>query len=134
MARNDMDIIGGVDTHKDSHADAALNATGQLLGTAQFPATPNGYQELLAWRRGFGQLVRVGVKGTGSYGAGLYGYLQRAGVAVREVAAPSAKFADVVGSPTSWTPRPQFARSSPVKISAPPNVRMAASRRCGCCG
>ena len=40
-------IIGGVDTHKDTHAVAALSEAGRLLGTAQFPTTPDGYQELL---------------------------------------------------------------------------------------
>ena len=88
MAYTDTDIVGGVDTHKDSHTAAALSKTGQLLGVAQFPATPDGYHDLLAWLRGFGRLVRVGVEGTGSYGAGLHGVLRRAGVEVREVVRP----------------------------------------------
>jgi transposase len=88
MALTDTDIVGGIDTDKDSHTVAALNGTGRLLGTAQFPATPDGYQELLAWLRRFGQLVRVGVEGTGSYGAGLQRSLQQAGVEVREVIRP----------------------------------------------
>jgi transposase len=88
MALTDTDIVGGVDTHKDSHTVAALNGTGRLLGTAQFPTTPDGYQELLAWLRGFGQLVRIGIEGTGSYGAGLHTYLRRAGVEIREVIRP----------------------------------------------
>src|ERR1700687_4346246 len=84
MALTDTDIVGGVDTHKDSHTVAALSGTGRLLGTAQFPATPDGYQELLAWLRGFGQLVRMGIEGTGSYGAGLHTYLRGGGVEMRE--------------------------------------------------
>jgi transposase len=88
MALTDTGIVGGVDTHKDSHTVAALSETGRLLGTRQFPATPDGYQELLTWLRGFGRLVRVGVEGTGSYGAGLHGYLCQAGVEVREVIRP----------------------------------------------
>jgi transposase len=88
MALTETDIVGGVDTHKDSHTVAALSGTGQLLGTAQFPATPDGYQELLAWLRGFGRVTRMGVEGTGSYGAGLHRYLRRAGVEVREVIRP----------------------------------------------
>jgi transposase len=77
MALTETDIVGGVDTHKDSHTVAALSGTGQLLGTAQFPATPAGYQELLAWLRGYGQVTRMGVEGTGSYGAGLYACAKR---------------------------------------------------------
>jgi transposase len=88
MALAETEIVGGVDTHKDSHTVAALSGTGQLLGTAQFPATPAGYQELLAWLRGYGQVTRMGVEGTGSYGAGLYAYLRRAGIEVREVIRP----------------------------------------------
>jgi transposase len=81
-------IIGGVDTHKDTHAVVALSEAGRLLGTAQFATTPAGYQELLTWLRGFGRLVRVGIEGTGSYGAGLQRSLQQAGVEVREVLRP----------------------------------------------
>ena len=88
MALTETDIVGGVDTHKDSHTVAALSGTGQLLGTAQFPATPDGYQELLAWVCHFGRVARLGVEGTGSYGAGLHAYLRQAGVEVREVIRP----------------------------------------------
>jgi transposase len=63
-------ITGGVDTHKDTHTAAALDATGRVLGNATFPASAVGYEELLAWLRRFGPLDRVGVEGTGSYGEG----------------------------------------------------------------
>jgi transposase len=43
---------------------------------------------MLAWIRAFGQLRRVGVEATGTYGAGLLRYLQKAGVAVLEVTTP----------------------------------------------
>jgi len=84
MTHVDTNIVGGVDTHKDSHTVAALSEAGRLLGTAQFAASPDGYQDLLGWLRGFGPLVRVGVEGTGSYGAGLFAYLRQAGVEIRE--------------------------------------------------
>jgi transposase len=88
LALTETDSVGGVDTHTDSHTVAALSGTGQLLSTAQFPATPDGYQQLLAWQRGFGRLVSRGVEGTGSYGAGLHAYLRQASVEVREVIRP----------------------------------------------
>ena len=88
MAYSDTDVVGGVDTHKDSHTIAALSGTGRLLGTAQCPATLDGYQELIGWLRGFGRVVRVGVEGTGSYGAGLHAALRQAGIDVREVVRP----------------------------------------------
>lgn len=43
----------------------------------------------LAWMRGHGDLVRVGVEGTGSYGAGLARYLAARGIEVAEVIRPN---------------------------------------------
>lgn len=83
-----VEVTGGVDTHRDTHTAAALDGQGRLLGHGQFPATAAGYTALLAWLRTFGQLVRVGVEGTGSYGAELAFTLQQVGVAVVEVDRP----------------------------------------------
>src|SRR5258708_9510718 len=82
-------ITGGVDTHKDTHTAAALNATGKALGNATFSATAIGYAELLAWLRSFGPLDRVGIEGTGSYGSGLARHLRDMGVSVIEVNRPN---------------------------------------------
>jgi transposase len=68
-------VTGGVDTHKDTHTAAVLDATGRLLGHRQFPATPAGYAQLLAWLGGHGELDKVGVEGNGAYGAGLARFL-----------------------------------------------------------
>lgn len=43
---------------------------------------------MLAWMCSFGTVERVGVECTGTYGAGLMRYLQRAGVEILEVTAP----------------------------------------------
>src|SRR3954452_12928780 len=64
-------VTGGVDTHKDVHVAAALDRNGAELGVARFPTTPAGYRRLLAWLEGFGTVERVGVEGTGTWGAGL---------------------------------------------------------------
>ena len=82
-------ILGGVDTHKEIHAAAAMSETGRLLGTAEFPTTLVGYRRLLAWLRSFGTVERVGIEGTGSYGAGLCRYLRSKGVEVVEVNRPN---------------------------------------------
>src|ERR1700693_4865517 len=74
------EVTGGVDTHLDSHVAAALDPIGGLLGVESFPATPAGYRSLVAWMGGFGPVARVGVEGTGSYGAGVGRFLHRAGV------------------------------------------------------
>src|SRR6478609_66693 len=82
-------VTGGVDTQNDTHTAAALDALGRTLGLATFPATAGGYASLLAWLRGFGVLERVGVEGTGSYGAGLTRYLSSQRVDVVEVNRPN---------------------------------------------
>ncbi len=87
-ASHSRQVTGGVDTHKDSHAVAAIDQVGGVLGRADFPAHPRGYADLLAWLRGFGELVQVGVEGTGSYGAGLARYLRANGVNLVEVDRP----------------------------------------------
>ncbi len=83
------EIVGGVDTHKQTHVAAVLDRVGQLLGTSEFPATSAGYRELLGWLRGHGAVSLIGVEGTGSYGAGLARYLARAGIPVVEVIRPN---------------------------------------------
>ena len=86
-----LEVVGGVDTHKDTHTAAAIETTGRLLGSAQFPADAAGYRALLAWLRSFGALVLVGVEGTGVYGAGLARFLSEQGVAMVEVDRPDRK-------------------------------------------
>ena len=81
-------VIGGVDTHKDLHVAAVVDEHNRVLGSQCFPTTRHGYKQMLAWMRFFGQLRRVGVEATGTYGAGLLRYLQNAGVEVLEVTTP----------------------------------------------
>lgn len=82
-------VTGGVDTHLDVHVAAALDPLGGVLGTMAFPTTTTGYRHLLAWLRTFGELGRVGVEGTGSYGVALSRHLTSQGVQVIEVARPN---------------------------------------------
>jgi transposase len=82
--------VAGVDTHKLTHHAAVLDSgTGKLLGDHEFPATSAGYRRLLSWVRSFGELLKAGVEGTGSYGAGLQRHLQAQQVAVIEVSRPN---------------------------------------------
>jgi len=82
-------ITGGVDTHLDVHVAAALDANGGVLGVDSFATTTTGFAALHAWLCGFGTLARVGVEGTGAYGAGLARFLRSVGVAVIEVDRPN---------------------------------------------
>ena len=69
MTTEAITVIGGVDTHKHTHYAAVLDQHGRLLGHQEFPATDRGYQRLLAWMRGHGQITAIGVESTGSFGA-----------------------------------------------------------------
>ena len=82
-------ITGGVDTHADVHVAAAVDDNGGLLGVESFPVSQTGYGDLLAWLVGFGELVRVGVEGTGSWGVGLSRFLTDHDVTVVEVDRPN---------------------------------------------
>ena len=91
MAARKRPVTGGVDTHGKTHHAAVVDQTGRVLGDRQFPATAAGYQALLAWLRTLGRVVKVGIEGTGSYGAGLARYLASQGIALVEVDRPDRK-------------------------------------------
>jgi transposase len=91
MACSSCVVIGGVDTHGQTHQAAVIDSAGRLLGQAGFQASAAGYRDLLAWLRGYGELSRVGIEGTGSYGAGLCRHLLAQGVSVIEIDRPDRK-------------------------------------------
>src|SRR6476619_3554900 len=82
-------VTGGVDTHADVHVAAAVDANGGVLGVESFATTPAGYRELHDWLVDFGAVARVGVEGTGAYGAGLARHLRSRGLVVIEVDRPN---------------------------------------------
>ena len=59
-------VIGGVDTHADTHQAAALDEQGRLLGVQPFPATEDGCRQLLRWLHRWGQVRVVGVESAGA--------------------------------------------------------------------
>lgn len=81
-------VIGGVDTHKDSHVAANEDHQDRVLGTETFATTRQGYRLMLAWIRSFSDLQRVGKECSGSYGTALLRYLQNASVEILEVTGP----------------------------------------------
>ena len=68
-----MLVTVGVDTHTDVHVAAALDPAGRLLETRSSPATTRGYAQLATWAESFGSVDKVGMEGTGSFGAGCCG-------------------------------------------------------------
>ena len=63
----------------DVHVAAALDPLGGLLGSESFATDSAGYKALLGWLETFGEVTKIGVEGTGSYGSGLARYLRRVG-------------------------------------------------------
>ena len=82
-------VVGGVDTHRDTHVGAVVDGAGRLLGSDQFRTDTRGYAQLVGWVESWGRIRRVGVEGTGSYGAGLTRYLAEANIEVVEVNRPN---------------------------------------------
>lgn len=81
-------VVGGVDTHQDLHTAAVVSSDGSVLGSESFSTTRAGYRAMLRWFCSFGELTRVGVEATGTYGAGITRHLALAGVPVLEVTGP----------------------------------------------
>ena len=82
-------VVAGVDTHKDTHYAAVITVTGEHIGAAEFPATDAGYRALTGFITCHGALLRTGVEGTNSYGAGLTRHLHNVGIEVVEVIRPA---------------------------------------------
>lgn len=76
----------------------SVDETGAVIETHAFSTTRAGCRALLRWMTRFGQLQRVGVEQTGSYGAGVVRHLALAGIPVLEVTG-----ADAIGGRRSAT-------------------------------
>lgn len=90
MLADELDFVIGVDTHRDRHALALLEAsTGTLLLESEVGADGPGYARALALaaERAPGRRAWA-IEGTGSYGVGLARFLLGQGERVVEVARP----------------------------------------------
>lgn len=81
-------VIVGVDTHTDVHVAAVLDQAGRLLATQAFSATTRGYAQLATWAESFGTVDKVGMEGTGHFGARLLRFLTDYGFTVVEADRP----------------------------------------------
>ncbi|MGW0665418.1 IS110 family transposase [Streptodolium elevatio] len=84
-------VVGGIDTHTDLHQAAVIDTVGRHLATEAFETTPAGYARLLEWLSSHGDVVAVGVEGTGAYGAEVARFLTANAVTVVEVDRPDRK-------------------------------------------
>src|SRR5215213_5775835 len=81
-------VTVGVDTHLETHVAAVIDQTGRLCGTKAFAASTRGYVALVTWAESVGPVERIGVEGTGTYGAGLARFVRADGLQVLEVDRP----------------------------------------------
>ena len=70
---------------------------GGILSSLTIATDNGGYQQLLGWAIGFGQIIAFGIEGTGSYGAGLTSFIRRHGHRVVEVNRPDRRMRRLVG-------------------------------------
>lgn len=86
-----LDFVIGVDTHRDTHTAAIVNATtGGVIEHLTFPTDTSGYRRLHAFAEQHAPGTRVwAIEGTGSYGSGLTTALLEAGERVVEIDRPS---------------------------------------------
>jgi transposase len=124
-------VTGGVDTHLDVHVVAALDPLGGLLGTERFETITAGYKALLNWLKTFGDVTKIGIEGTGSYGSGLTRYLRRVGVEVIEVDRPNREEWRRSGK-SDPLDAVEAARSALSGRAGAPSRATAPSKRSGC--
>ena len=90
MLAEQADHVIGVDTHRDSHAAAAIAATtGAVTATTTIAADAFGYKRLLRFGRRHAPRRRVwAIESSGSFGSGLTSFLLAQGEWVVEVDRP----------------------------------------------
>ena len=81
----DEGLVGGIDSHADTIHVAQIDGLGRDVADHEFATTATGYRAAVAWLAGHGQVSRVGVEGTSSYGRGVTSALAGAGIRVVEV-------------------------------------------------
>jgi transposase len=82
-----MDVVIGIDSHKETLAAAAIDELGKVAAVREFSNSPRGHRKLQGWVRARGTNRTIGIEGSGAYGAGAARHLLAAGEDVREVPA-----------------------------------------------
>ena len=83
-----VEVVIGVDTHRDQHVAVAIDGRGVRLGKRHVSATACGFEELERWSCSLGETRAFGIEGTGSYGAGVARFMTGRGYTVIEVNRP----------------------------------------------
>jgi transposase len=87
MLADRLDYVVGVDTHRDQHAVAIVDAqTGAVIAQTTTAASASGYADAVGFADRHAPSDRLwAIEGGGHYGAGLVRHLQRWGEEVSEV-------------------------------------------------
>jgi transposase len=87
MLADELDYLVGVDTHRDQHAVAIVDAhTGAVIAQTTSAASARGYADTVRFADRHAPGDRLwAIEGTGHYRAGLVRHLQRRGEQVHEV-------------------------------------------------
>jgi transposase len=88
MLTDQVDLVIGVDTHKQTHTAAFVDGLGSVRGTLEIDTDAAGYRQLLRAADEHPGVRVWAVEGTGSYGAGLTTLLGASAERVVEVERP----------------------------------------------
>ena len=87
---DEVDVVIGVDTHKNTHTAAVVGTTGAELASVTVATNKKGYQQLVAQADPWPRERRAwAIEGVSSYGAGLCRELRRLGERVIEIDHPA---------------------------------------------
>jgi hypothetical protein len=128
-----VDVVIGVDTHRDRHAAAVLDPNGGVRATVEVPSDRVGHARLLrlADKQAPGRRVWA-LEGTGCYGAGLTRFLVGQGEWVVEIDRPKRPRGRHAPRAMCWTRSGPAAKPWPATTS-PAHASGGTGRRCGCC-
>jgi len=87
MLADELDYVVGVDTHRDQHAVAIVDATtGAVIAQTTTAANAGGYADAVRFADRYASGDRLwAIEGSGHYGAGLARHRQRQGEQLHEV-------------------------------------------------
>lgn len=80
-----MQVVVGVDSHKVTFAAGTLDELGKVVEAKEFQNEKQGHISFLKWARSKGEVLRIGVECSETFGAALTRFLLEAGEDVREV-------------------------------------------------
>lgn len=127
-------VIGGIDTHQELRVAAVIDTAEAALATHSFSTTRAGYRPLIRWMRSFGDIARIGVEGTGSYGAGITRHLADARIEVLEVDRPDRSDRRRKGKDDDLNAISAARAALRGQRTSIPKSKTAPSNRCGSCG